>query len=44
MKATFNIGYFSAKEKKLDIRRAKEDKKTKKGVAKNGTKCYNYYD
>ncbi len=30
MKATFNIGYFSNKDNKFIIRRAKEDDKTKK--------------
>ena len=44
MKATFNIGYFSNKDNKFIIRRAKEDDKTKKWTAKNGTECFTYYD
>jgi hypothetical protein len=44
MKATFNIGYFSNKDNKFIIRRAKEDNKTKKWTSKNGVECFTYYD
>ena len=44
MKATFNIGYFSNKDNKFIIRRAKEDDKTKKWTSKNGVECFTYYD
>ena len=44
MKATFNIGYFSKKDNGFIIRKGKEDDKTKKWTAKNGTECFTYYD
>lgn len=44
MKATFNIGYFSTKDKKFIIRRGKQDDKTKQWISKNGVNCLTYYD
>jgi len=44
MKTYFNITYFAKKHNGFITRSGKEDNKTKEWTAKNGTKCFTYYD